>query len=218
MRLICVVMNCSQENEKWFDAARLFEYGFTRYADAHAYELLQRAARAFNTVEIEEAAEGTESLELNLYEVDDGGAMVKVIRDSDVSMDTISAQMAETAEINWTRELKAPVGTGEIMGNVRCTLPGGGEVKALLVAARDVAAPATPEPVVVTEAPRPVQTASAPIAEPAPVPVRRTGSPVLIIGFLVLLLACAIAAVVAINSARRRKARRRRRRSKGTRR
>ncbi len=29
MRVICVVLNCAQENDKWYDAARLFEYGFT---------------------------------------------------------------------------------------------------------------------------------------------------------------------------------------------
>jgi len=215
MRLICVVLNCAQEDEKWFDAARLFEYGFTRYADVPAAELLPRAARAFNTVQIEEAADGVETLELHLYDVSDGGATVRTIGDSEAALDSRAEQMAQSAEITWTRALKAPVGEGEIMGNVRCALPDGGEVKALLVAARAVAAPATPEPVIVTEAPRPAVTEAADELpaqnpEPVPAPADSGNAPLLIIGLLVLLLICAVAAVFAVNSAHRRKARRRR--------
>lgn len=219
MRLICVVLNCDQENDKWFDAARLFEYGFTKYRDVPASELMERAASGFNNVQIEGAAEGTETLELNLYEVDDGGATMKAVDSSEAALDQLAEQLGERAEVNWTRDLKAPVGAGEIMGNVRCALPDGGEVKALLVASRDVETPATPEPVVVTEAPKPVETQPAAPAEqsvPAPAPAKG-GSPVLVMAALVLLLICAVAGAVAYHNAKKRRARRRRRkRRKGT--
>ena len=45
MRLICVVLNCEQEMSKWYDAARLFEYGFTRYEWVSAGTLIEAAWR-----------------------------------------------------------------------------------------------------------------------------------------------------------------------------
>ncbi len=220
MRVICVVMNCKEENDKWFDAARLFEYGFTRYRDAPASELLERVADRFDTVEIEGAADGEQTLALKLYDVNDGGATVKTVDGSESALDWHAAQLAESAEVTWTRALTAPVGEGEIMGNVRCALPDGGEVKALLVAARDVNAPATPEPVVVTEPPATVAAETAlPAQTDPPAPAVSGGSPALVLIVLALLLAGALAAAFKLNGARRRKARRRKRkRKKGTRR
>ena len=51
MRVICVVLNCEGEFDKWYDAARLFEYGFTRYQDVSAQALLERAAKSFDSGE-----------------------------------------------------------------------------------------------------------------------------------------------------------------------
>ena len=221
MRLICVVLNCEGEMDKWYDAARLFEYGFTRYRDVPGAELMERAAGAFDTVEIQGAAPGGESLPLTLYEVDDGGATAKAVNGSDASLDALAARMAETAEINWSRDLVAPVSTGEIMGSVRCTLPNGGEVKARLVAAADIAVKPTEAPVV-TEAPA-IPAATEPAAQDVTADAtgdapRRGVSPVVVLLALILLLAISCGAAWAIyeRRARKRRARRRKKRRAAT--
>ena len=214
MRLICVVLNCAGEMDKWVDAARLFEYGFTRYREMPASELLERAAGAFNTVEIEGAAPGDGELLLNLYDIDDGGATMRVIEGSEASLNRCADALAQSAEITWNRELTAPVAAGEILGNIHCATPDGGEVKAILFASRDVPTAPTQAPVTVTEAPEPVQpvaTAQAPAPRGS-----RGGAVTLIIVLLVLLALCGVAVAYVLNRARRKK--RRRRRRKGTRR
>ena len=150
MSVICVVLGCEKENDKWYDAAKLFEYGFTRYRDVPGAELLERAAGAFDAVEIENAAPGEETLKLALRDVEDGGATVKALEGSEAYLEELAEQLSMSTEINETREKVAPVSAGEVMAEVRSSLPDGSEVTALLVAERDVA-------VAPTQAPRPTQ-------------------------------------------------------------
>ena len=213
MRVLCVVLNCAGEMDKWYDAARLFEYGFTQYRDVSGAELMERAAAAFNTVEIEGAAPGEETLPLTLYNVEDGGATVKAVNGSEASLDELAAQMAMTAEIRWTRSDVAPVGKGEIMGSVRCALPNGSEVTAQLVAAADVAAKPTEAPVI-TEAPAPPAEAprtEAPQAMPEPTPKRGIPAFAVVLALMVLLIVCSGAAWYVIEQKRRRRRRNRKR-------
>ena len=214
MRVICVVLNCAGEMDKWYDAARLFEYGFTRYEDVPARELLQRAAGELNTVIISGAAPEDELLRLDLYDIDDGGETVKALGGSEAYLDMLADQLAWRSEVNYTRERTAPVSEGEIMGNVRCSLPNGGEVTAQLVASRDVAAQPTVAPVIVTEAttiPEP-QTEVAPMpAEPAP---KRGLSALAVILALLVLLGVSVGAAWYVAEQRRRRRRRRNRKRK----
>ena len=215
MRVICVVLNCAGEMDKWYDAARLFEYGFTQYRDVPGAELMERAAGAFNTVDIENAAPGEETLPLTLYNVDDGGATAKAVNGSEASLDELAAQMAMTAEIRWTRSDVAPVGKGEIMGSVRCTLPNGSEVTAQLVAAADVAVKPTEAPVVTEPPAAPAATGAAAPEVPAEAP-ERGASPALVLLVLLLLLAVSGGAVWYVYDRRARRRRRRNRKRRKT--
>ena len=213
MRLICVVLNCEGEFDKWYDAARLFEYGFTRYENVSAATLIERAADAFGSVEIEGAAPGDGTLALSLANFEGGDATLKVVSGSEASMQAIASRLAETAQVAWTRSLSAPVSANEIIGNVRCALPDGREVSALLVASRDVAAAPTaaPEPSV-----EPTTIASetrlAPEVTVPPAPEHRGGAGTFIVVLVVLLALFAAATAFALREVKRRQRRRRRQR------
>ena len=214
MRLICVVLNCPGEMDKWYDAAKLFEYGFTRYRDVPGAEILEHAAPRFNTVEVEGAAKGDGTLELRLYDIEDGGSTVKLLDGSEAALDRQAEQLAETAQITWVRDPVAPVAAGEILANIHCAMPDGGEVKAILFSSRDVAVAPTEAPAEPTEAPEPEATREA----GDPQGRVGVGGAVAVIAVLCALLAvCGVAVARALSEARRKRARRRKRR-KGTKR
>ena len=103
MRLICVVLDCEQENDKWYDAARLFEYGFTRYEDVPVQTLVERAAEGIAPVMIEGAADGEGSLALRLSDVTGAQGTVKVVAGSDAAMEAAAARVAGDMSVEWTR-------------------------------------------------------------------------------------------------------------------
>ena len=211
MSVICVVLNCENENDKWYDAAKLFEYGFTCYRDVPGAELLERAAGAFNVIEIENAAPGEETLKLALRDVEDGGATVKALDGSEAALSELADQLSMSVEISPTREDVAPVSAGEVMAEVSATLPDGGEVKASLVAERDVAAAPTQSP-----APTPT-----PMPSATDVPQQRdsddrqsrsggTGGALVVAALAALLLVSCGLLAVKLRADRRRKRRRKR--------
>lgn len=213
MSVICVVLGCENENDKWYDAAKLFEYGFTRYIDVPGAELLERAAPEFNVVEIEGAAPGDETLKLALRDVEDGGATVKALDGSEAYLDELAEQLSWSAEIAETRENVAPVSAGEVMAEVSATLPDGGEVTALLVAERDVAAAPTPTP---APSPTPVPVATA-VPQPASADERQNrsgGSGVAPVAAALAALLVGSCGLLAVKLRADRRRRRRRRRAK----
>ena len=211
-RVICVVLNCEQEMSKWYDAARLFEYGFTRYERVTAKTLIDRAAeRQFRQIQVEDADPGDSqggSLALNLSVAEGGDVAVPVVAGS---QSALNAAVDRLVSVEWARDFVAPVEEGEVMGTVTCAMDGA-TVKGTLTAARAVAA--RPEP---TPASTPVPTEAA--GDPQPVattgqPAGRRGSGLVIMVALVSLLSIsAIAVVAALKRNRRRRARRRRKRA-----
>ena len=145
MRLICVVLNCEKEADKWYDAARLFEYGFTRYADVPVREILERAKDDLTGVSIENAASDDPNggtLNLDLAPTEGADATVKVISDSADSLAQATDRLKASAQIEWLRPLTAPVEAGEALGMLHCALPDGTTFAAQLTASRAVAAEA----------------------------------------------------------------------------
>ena len=156
MRVICVVLNCEGEFDKWYDAARLFEYGFTRYEDVSAAALLERAFAEHQTVEVSDAMPGEETLSVRLEEVEGGEQAVKVVAGSQSAMDSAIQRFSDGMQIEWTRPLKAPIEAGEALGTLRCETSDGVSVTARLAADGDVHAMPTAEPDP-TEAPATVE-------------------------------------------------------------
>lgn len=210
MRLICVVLRCEQEMSKWYDAARLFEYGFTRYERVTARTLIERAAASrFRWIQVENAdPEDGGSLELNLTVEEGAEATVPVIAGSEASLDAAADRLVSVA---WTRDFVAPIEQGEAMGTVTCAVDGA-TVKATLTASRSVAVKPEPTPAPMSE-PEPTEvTQSGDFPETPPQPARHKGSGLVIMVILTLVLAVsAIAVVAALKRAERRRARARRR-------
>ncbi|MBR1821408.1 MAG: D-alanyl-D-alanine carboxypeptidase, partial [Clostridia bacterium] len=105
MRVICVVLNCEQENDKWYDAAKLFEYGFTRYSDVSVRTLLERASERFAEVEIDNAAGDDGHLPLSLAGIAGGEQTLKVVSDSETALARAVERFADNIEVRWTRPL-----------------------------------------------------------------------------------------------------------------
>ena len=211
MRVICVVLKCEAEMSKWYDAARLFEYGFTRYERVTAKTLIERAwVGRFRRNQVENAdPDDGGSLELNLTVGEGAGATVPVIAGSEASLDAAVDRLVSVA---WTRDFVAPIEAGDVMGTVTCAVDGT-PVQATLTASRSVAVKPEPTPTP-TSAPEPTESIQSGESAEAPSrPVGHKGSGLVIMVILALVLAIsAIAVVAALKRAERRRARSRRRR------
>ena len=209
MRVICVVLKCEAEMSKWYDAARLFEYGFTRYERVTAKALIERAgAGQWRRIQVENAdPDDGGSLELNLTVGEGAEATVPVIAGSEASLDAAVDRLVSVA---WTRDFVAPIEAGDVMGTVTCAVDGA-PVKATLTASRSVAVKPEPTP---TNEPEPTEAVRYAESDETPAqPVRHKGSGLVIMVILALVLAIsAIAVVAALKQAERRRARARRRR------
>ncbi len=219
MAVICVVLNCPQEFDKWYDAARLFEYGFTRYDTVTASTLLERARERFATVQVQDAdpvdPDGGE-LPLDMSVLEGGDAEVRVVAGSQLSMDAAVNALAEKLSVEWLREPVAPVEAGETLGRVRCDV-NGTPVVATLTASRAVAAARpTPAPKPTRKPAEPVEArpASAEVssAPDAGTPTAHSGAVLTLLALLVALLAACLIALAYIRASRRKKKRRKRRR------
>ena len=144
MRVICVVLNCEQENDKWYDAAKLFEYGFTRYEPTFpSLRCWSGQGPLWRSDEIENADPDDPQggrLALNIGDMANGDAAVKVVAGSEPAMSAAVDRVTAAAQIEWTRALTAPVSAGEQLGTLSLALPDGTQVSASLTASRDVAA------------------------------------------------------------------------------
>lgn len=207
-RVICVVLNCENEFDKWYDAAKLFEYGFTRYAPVTLENLLQQARERYAVAQIDGAdpadPEGGRLL-MTLEEIEGGEQTVQVVSESQISLDAALERVVDGATVQWDRPLTAPVSRGERMGRVSVELDDGTRAEAALVASRDVAVEPTPVP---TQTPTPDATAAAQQEQP---PSDNGFGAVPVIAGLAALLAIASAALAArLRSGRRRRRSRRR--------
>ena len=209
MRLLCVALNCENEDEKWYDAARMFEYGYTRFERVSAQALLTRAAERFERVQIEGADPGDPedgNLALDLTQVEGGEWTRPVLRDSEVALDAAATRLAMETQIEWLRPLTAPVAEGEALARLSCISPKGGALTAVLAAARAVAVPPTEAP---TQAPTRVPEITAtpePVPEP---PVGGMGVAKILWGLIALLLILLVVLAALLSARRRRRAKRR---------
>ena len=216
MSVICIVLNCPQEFDKWYDAARLFEYGFTRYDTVTASALLDRAKGRFDRVRVPNADPGdTEGGDLLLdLSVQEGGETeVRVVAGSEASMDAAVDALAGKLSVEWLREPVAPVEAGETLGTVTGEINGTPIVAALTASRAVAAAQPTPAPKP-TEAPAmtgEAVPASADTTPDSPGPTRGGGAVMPLLALLVALLAVSLIALAYVRASRRRRRRRRRR-------
>ena len=227
VNLIAVVMDCATEERQFADAKKLFDYGFSQYAEYSMAELLDQLKPEIATVEIENAAENDPqggTMMMRFGEINGGEITRKVQRNSERAMALALESVRAGMNVQWNRDLVAPVGAGEVMGQVSFTAPDGRQVSASLIATRSIEAQPTPAP---TPTPSPAPVTQSPVAHGSQIsaPTENNGGdgPARgnrgAIGLLFVIVILGIAAVVGLlfyvharNERKRRAARRRARR------
>ena len=215
VNLLAVVLDCGTEEKKWSDAKKLFNYGFTQYAQYSMTELLNQMQTEICTVKLENAAEDDPnggSMMLRYGNITGGEVGRMIQRNSEKAMQLAQEDVRKTLSIQWNRELAAPVTAGEVLGTLSFTAPDGSTVSAELMATRDVAA--RPEP---TPSPTPTAAPTAEAEETRPSEgegnVRRAPNPknvgTLRVLLVVVILALAVVVALLVVAQRRRERRRR---------
>ena len=150
--LLAIVMDCSTEAKQFADAKKLFDYGFSQYAQYSMAELLPQLQPEFATVKIENAIEsdpGGGTMMLHLGNLTGGDATRMIQRNSSKAMELALSDIREQLNVQWERSLEAPVTVGEVMGTVSFTAQDGTPVSAQLIASRSIEA--QPEPTLTPE-------------------------------------------------------------------
>ncbi len=217
--LISVALNSNNNDEtlKWYDTARLFEYGYTCYQQTDLSALLKAADLPTQAVSGGDPKDG--KLTLALSDLSDPYLKVPVLTRDGAVQDT-AARLMNQAVLTISDPLEAPVTEGDKVGSFSLTLSSGEQVTADLLAANTVHV-------------KPVETPTpAPTASPTPIPVvtaaPEKSGPASLLGILVPALLGTLAVILgtviiaalasARKEARRREALRRRRSRPGSRR
>ena len=215
--LMAVVLDCSTEEKKWTDAKKLFNYGFLQYSQYSMTELLNQMQTEICSVKIDNVAEDDpngDSMLLKYGSITGGDVQRMIQRNSEKAMQLAQEDIRKTLNVQWKRELVAPVTAGEVLGTVSFSAPDGTLVSADLIATRNVAArpepTPTPEP---TAAPKQAgrsgngETIEIDVKEGPKVNPRNTGA----LRLLTIIIAVALLAIaILLVAARRREVRRRR--------
>ena len=203
--LISVVLNSDgkKETQKWYDTARLFEYGYTCYTPYTLGQLAEYATANLTSVMIDGAAaddpEGGR-LQLRLSDLDNADASM-LVRNLDDAPKQAMEELWRNGTISLREGLAAPISAGEVVGNFTCTMPSGPQVRVPLAAMRSIEAAPIIEPT-------PIPEMQGPSAPQPPAPRDLSWVPWTVIGVFVGFLGLFMA-VRLIQRARRRARRKR---------
>jgi len=141
--IISVVLGATEEDYRWIDTTRLFNFGWTCY-DAYTMDQMFGVARSkIATLVISNASEDDPNggmLDLNIAQLSDGGYTRMIERNNPAALISAIEEFAATAQVSITRELTAPISMGEIVGDFSYyDAESGRNITAKLVASRDVA-------------------------------------------------------------------------------
>ena len=142
IRLVAVALNCSTQNEKWRDAIRMLNYGYTQYTSYTLEQLFKQASSRIATVRISNAISTDPyngNMDLDIAEISDADFRALVRSDSDEEMAKAIDDFVSRTEMVITDDMVAPISKGEIMGQMRYIAHTGETITALLIASRDVA-------------------------------------------------------------------------------
>lgn len=141
--LISVVLKCNEENERWIDTRRLFEYGWTCY-DAYTLDKMYRAAApgigsfVISNAASDDAENGHMTLEI--AQLSNSNYLRMVERKRPGALEDAIEDLKRNSTVEITHDLTAPITRGEIMGSFTYVDPDDGSVvTAKLIASRDVA-------------------------------------------------------------------------------
>ncbi|MDO5299198.1 MAG: D-alanyl-D-alanine carboxypeptidase family protein [Clostridia bacterium] len=137
IELISVVLY-DGDTRRYIDTKRLFEYGYTQIESISPESLYAESPRVIDITGFALDDESHGELTLGIRAVDDTKDMTIVGNKS--SIDILRENFSQVSSIRWTREFRAPVNVGDVMGILTFYSENNGTAEYELVATRSIAA------------------------------------------------------------------------------
>ncbi|MGI6239004.1 MAG: D-alanyl-D-alanine carboxypeptidase family protein [Christensenellales bacterium] len=148
-RIISVAFRASVDYPtwKWYDAARIFAYGFTRYDTYRVRELFAMAGEGIQSIQVENSAKDdlyAGNLPLILSQTSDDGYAVIALKDTDEAAgfaDYFREHATVTVTTDYLEKLenRMTIEAGSIVGTLSFDGAGGEPIMGTLIASRSVA-------------------------------------------------------------------------------
>lgn len=141
VRLIAVVLKCPENNQRWVDATRLLNYGYTRFDAMTMEQLFAAAENRIGTLQISNAIKSDPEggvLSLRIARISNPDYIRMVSKDVEGAMEEAIADFISRTTMTINHSMAAPVSEGEIMGTLRYVGTSGEVINALLIASRAI--------------------------------------------------------------------------------
>ena len=138
VNLISVVLGASTDTDRYTDSIRLMDYGFSQYVNTSIAEIYAMNPRTVDVLGFALDDPEVGRLRLNLRKKDEKAKDQFVTTLS--QMDYWAKNISDLTISEFTREFRAPITEGEVMGTLTYTGENGTEVVYELLASRSVAA------------------------------------------------------------------------------
>ncbi len=137
VQLISVVLYSDRYNV-WRDTKKLFEYGFSQYTHVTLSEMYQENPLKVYTSGYDKSDSGLGELQLSISPVDP----TKTVEISGTyeQIEQMTAKLRNMVLVQYTRELKAPITAGEVMGRMTYVTDEGEAIYYNLLATRSIIA------------------------------------------------------------------------------
>lgn len=139
INLIAVVFNATSDANRYSDAKKLMEYGFSQFISTTIQEIYAQNPRVVDVrgFDLEDEQVGRLTLDLRLSEESKGRDLLVMTRDE---MDYWVQSFSSMTVTEFTREFKAPISAGEVMGTLTYYAEGEEPVVYDMIASRSIAA------------------------------------------------------------------------------
>ena len=138
VKLISVVLNAADNYTVYRDTKRLLEYGFSQYTSTTLTEMYQANPLKVFTTGYDKSDAGLGELILSASPVNPSQTVV--ISGTYDDIEQMTANLRNMVLVQYTRELKAPIAAGEIIGTMTYVKDNGEAVEYNLLATRSVIA------------------------------------------------------------------------------
>lgn len=148
VRLIVVTLKCAENDNRWVDCIRMFNYGFTCYTAYSLEQMFDATGSSLAAIRISNAHKDDPMgglLNLKITQVSNPEYERMVKSDNDGAMTAALQDFISRSELTIVDNLVAPISVGEIIGNYTYTAQNGEVITASLIAGRDVEA--QPDPI-----------------------------------------------------------------------
>ena len=141
--VISVVLKCTEDDQRWYDTEKLFDYGWTCYDAYTLDQMYDVASGQIASFVVSNAAEDDPyggRLDLEIAQISNTSYLRMIQRSSPTALSDVVNDFIANTNVSITHDLTAPISMGEIIGDFSFfDTATGTTVTAKLVAGRDVA-------------------------------------------------------------------------------